>query len=95
MQQINEEEWCDSDYDCFDDDQDGNLDDFSKLQDHLDVAGAGNDDDDDDDDDGDDGDDDGDDDVDDDDGDDDDETTMIMMMMMRLLGISLRIALIF
>ena len=59
MQQINEEEWCDSD-DCFDDDQDGNLDDFSRLQDHLDTAGAGNDDDadhdhdDDDDDDGDD-----------------------------------------
>ena len=51
MQQINEEEWCDSDDDCYDDDQDGNLDDFSRLQDHLDKAGAGNDDDDDDDDD--------------------------------------------
>ena len=62
MKQINEEEWFDSDGDCFDDDQDGNLNDFSRLQDHLDKAGAGNDDDDDDDDDdGGDGDDDGDD----------------------------------
>ena len=68
MQQINEEEWCDSEDDCFDDDQDRTLDDFSRLQDHLDKARAGNDDDDDD------GDDDDDDDNDDDDDDDDDET---------------------
>ena len=63
MLQINEEEWCDSEDDCFDDDQDRTLDDFSRIQDHLDKARAENDDDDDDD---------GDDD--DDDDDDDDET---------------------
>ena len=49
LQQINDEEWCDSDDDCLDDDQDGNLDDFSQLEDPLDKAGAGNEDDDEDD----------------------------------------------
>lgn len=32
INEINEEEWCDSDEDCLDDDQDGNLNDFSRLQ---------------------------------------------------------------
>ena len=41
VQQINEEEWCDSDDDCLDD-QDGNLDDFSRFQGPVDKAGAGN-----------------------------------------------------
>ena len=41
VQQINEEEWCDSDDDCLDDDQDGNLDDFSRFQGPVDKAGAG------------------------------------------------------
>ena len=49
LQQINDEEWCDSDDNCLDDDQDGNLDDVSQLEDPLDKAGAGNEDDDEDD----------------------------------------------
>ena len=32
INEINKKEWCDSDDDCLDDDQDGNLDDFSRLQ---------------------------------------------------------------
>ena len=40
LQQINDEQWCDLD-DCLDDDQDEN-DDFSRLEDPLDKAGAGN-----------------------------------------------------
>ena len=48
-QQINEQEWCDSDDDCLDDDQDGYLDDFSRLQGPVDKAGARNEEDDDDD----------------------------------------------
>ena len=50
MQQISEQEWCDSDDDCLDDDQDGYLGDFSRLQGPVDKAGAGNEEDDDDDD---------------------------------------------
>ena len=38
VQQINEQEWCDSDDDCLDDDQDGYLDDFSRLQGSVDKA---------------------------------------------------------
>ena len=48
LQQINDEQWCDSDDDCLDDDQDEN-DDFSRLEDPLDKAGAGNEEDDEDD----------------------------------------------
>ena len=42
LQQINDERWCDSDDDCLDNDRDENLDDFSRLEDPLDKAGAGN-----------------------------------------------------
>ena len=48
LQQINDEQWCDSDDDCLDDDQDEN-DNFSRLEDPLDKAGAGNEEDDEDD----------------------------------------------
>ena len=41
LQQINDEQWCDSDDDCLDDYQDEN-DDFSQLEDPLDKVGAGN-----------------------------------------------------
>ena len=41
LQQINDEQWWDSDDDCLDDDQDEN-DDFSRLEDPLDKTGAGN-----------------------------------------------------
>ena len=42
LQQINDEQWCDSDDDCLDDNQDETLDGFSRLEDPLDKAGAGN-----------------------------------------------------
>ena len=42
LQQISDERWCASDDDCLDNERDENLDDFSRLEDPLDKAGAGN-----------------------------------------------------
>ena len=49
LQQIHDEQCCDSDDNCFNNDQDENLDDFFRLEDPLDKARAGNEEDDEDD----------------------------------------------